>query len=126
MGDFNFDPRSDAEQRRLGRNYMDLWRALSSGVGAGHTVDSSRNRMRFLHKSKQKHVRFDRILLRPQAPGWAPRSIRLLGTEPISPATPDTYPSDHFGLTAVIERQADTNAGEYLASRRDGSSDEAQ
>ncbi len=107
MGDFNFDPRSDAEQRPLGRNYIDLWRALSSGAGAGHTVDSSRNRMRFLHKHKHKHVRFDRILLRSVAPGWAPRSIRLLGTEPISPSTPDTYPSDHFGLTAVIERQAD-------------------
>lgn len=109
MGDFNFDPRSRAEQFRLGRHYIDLWLALASGAGAGagHTVDSSRNRMRFLHKCKHKHVRFDRILLRSAAPEWAPRSIRLLGTEPLSPATPDIYPSDHFGLTAVIERQAD-------------------
>jgi len=96
MGDFNFDPRSDAEQSRLGRNYVDLWRALASGHGVGHTVDSSQNRMRFLHKGKHKHVRFDRILLRSVTPGWAPRSIRLLGTEPLSPATPNTYPSDHF------------------------------
>jgi len=123
MGDFNFDPRSDAEQRRLGRNYIDLWRALCSGADAGHTVDSTRNRMRFAHKFKHKHVRFDRILLRSQAPGWAPRSIRLLGTEPISHATPDTYPSDHFGLTAIIEREADTDARECLLSRRDGASD---
>jgi len=109
LGDFNFDPRSKAEQSRLGRrHYTDLWSALSSGRGAGHTVDSSRNQMRFLQKRKHKHVRFDRILLRSVAPGWVPRSIRLLGTEPISPATPDTYPSDHFGLTAIIERQLNT------------------
>jgi tyrosyl-DNA phosphodiesterase 2 len=108
MGDFNFDPRSGVEQSRLGRDYIDLWSALSSGRAAGHTVDSTRNRMRFLYKRKHKHVRFDRILLRSAAPGWVPRSIRLLGTEPISPAMPETYPSDHFGLTATIERQSET------------------
>jgi len=109
MGDFNFDPRGNAEQSRLGNNYLDLWRSLSKGGDAGHTVDSSRNRMRFLQKRKHKHVRFDRILLRSLEHRWVPKHIRLLGTAPISPAMPETYPSDHFGLVAVIERQGETN-----------------
>lgn len=105
MGDFNFDRPVGAQQARIGQNYIDLWSFLSNGRAAGHTVDSTRNRMRFLQKRKHKHMRFDRILLRSPASVWVPRCIRLIGTEPISGAMPDTYPSDHFGLVATIERQ---------------------
>ena len=34
---------------------------------------------------------------------WQPGSIEILGTAPIAPASPDVFPSDHFGLVAVIE-----------------------
>jgi len=107
MGDFNFDPRDQAEQSRIDTGYTDLWPALHRAE-PGYTVDSLLNRMRFLHKWRHKRARFDRILLRSAAPGWVPESIRLIGTLPISPHHPDIYPSDHFGLVGVIVHHAGT------------------
>jgi hypothetical protein len=57
-------------------------------------------------QAKAKRVRFDRGLLRSAEERGAPRSIELLGTEPISAVSPDVFPSDHFGLVAVIEQGA--------------------
>ncbi len=107
MGDFNFDPQTHAEQSCIRDAYLDLWPALN-GHAPGHTVDSTRNRMRFLHKRRHGRIRFDRILLRSESAGWEPRSIHLLGTEPISDSLPDIYPSDHFGLVAVIAHRRQT------------------
>jgi len=105
MGDFNFDPRNRAEESRIEPGYTDLWPALHSG-DPGYTVDSVRNRMRFLHKQRHKRARFDRILLRSKDGDWEPESIHRIGTRPISPSEPDVYPSDHFGLVGVIARGA--------------------
>jgi len=110
MGDFNFDPRDLVEQSRIEPGYLDLWSALHSGE-PGYTVDSVLNQMRFLHKQRHKQARFDRILLRSTVSGWEPESIRMIGTEPISPAHPEVYPSDHFGLVATIVRKADPASG---------------
>jgi tyrosyl-DNA phosphodiesterase 2 len=103
-GDFNFDPIQQAEESRIQARYRDLWEELRPGE-PGYTEDTSINRMRLMHKNKEKQVRFDRILLRSPTPGWRPRAIELLGTEPISAATPDLFPSDHFGLAATLEWQ---------------------
>jgi tyrosyl-DNA phosphodiesterase 2 len=96
MGDFNFCSSWD-ENQRLDTTYQDVWPLLHP-TEPGFTEDTDRNTMRLLHTGKQKHVRFDRMLLRSQYPGWQAESIRLIGTEPISPATPHIFPSDHFGL----------------------------
>ena len=104
MGDFNFDPRDRTEQSRIEPGYTDLWPALNSG-DPGYTVDTVHNRMRFLHKQRHKRARFDRILLRSVEPVWEPASIRMIGTRSISPAQPDVFPSDHFGLVGVISRR---------------------
>jgi endonuclease/exonuclease/phosphatase family metal-dependent hydrolase len=101
MGDFNFDPRDTAEQSLVEPRYMDLWSELH-GDEPGYTVDSMRNRMRLQHKGQHKRARFDRILLRSRGGRWAPQAIRIIGTRPVSPEPPDLYPSDHFGLAAVI------------------------
>jgi tyrosyl-DNA phosphodiesterase 2 len=101
-GDFNFDPRQGPEQTRLAQRYQDLWSTLRPGE-AGYTEDTDVNRMRLLHKSREKRVRFDRMLLRPADRGWRPRSIRRIGTGPVSADEPDLFPSDHFGLCAELQ-----------------------
>ncbi len=104
MGDFNFDPRDTAEQSLIEPRYQDLWPQLH-GDEPGYTVDTRLNRMRLQHKGREKRARFDRILLRSRGGRWAPQAIRIIGTRPISPDRPDLYPSDHFGLAAVIVRR---------------------
>jgi tyrosyl-DNA phosphodiesterase 2 len=95
-GDFNFCSTWD-ENRNLDPTYQDVWSALHQ-TEPGFTEDTDRNTMRMLYTGKQKQVRFDRILLRSEQPGWQAESIQLIGTESIQPATPNIFPSDHFGL----------------------------
>ena len=101
MGDFNFDPAQEAEQARVDEHYRDLWVELR-GDDPGYTEDTDINRMRLLHKSQAKQVRFDRILLRSSRPGWKPESIEMIGTRPIAGDKPEVFPSDHFGLAGRL------------------------
>lgn len=102
-GDFNFCSSWAAENANLDPEFVDLWPALR-GRAPGYTEDTDVNTMLRNVKRKDKKVRFDRVLLRSSG-AWQPRSIELLGTAPIDDATPDVFPSDHFGLAAVIERR---------------------
>jgi tyrosyl-DNA phosphodiesterase 2 len=102
MGDFNFDPAQQAEQSRVEERYLDLWNALR-GDAPGYTEDTDVNRMRLIHKGKEKRARYDRILLHSMSPGWVPSVIRRIGTEPISNEHPEIFPSDHFGLAGTLE-----------------------
>lgn len=100
-GDFNFCSSWASENANVAPEFVDLWPALH-GRAAGYTEDTDLNTMLRNVKRKEKRVRFDRVLLRSPGGAWRPRSIEVLGTEPISEATPDVFPSDHFGLAAVI------------------------
>lgn len=95
-GDFNLCS-SWSENRLLDPAYRDVW-PLLRGDDPGFTEDTERNAMRLRHTGKWKQVRFDRMLLRSGEPGWRAESIQLIGTDPIDPARPDVFPSDHFGL----------------------------
>ena len=85
--------------------YIDVWPALRPH-DEGFTEDTSINLMRFDMKNKHRHVRFDRVLLKGSH--WSAAQIELVGTEPISPALPRVFPSDHFGvecrLTSITNR----------------------
>jgi tyrosyl-DNA phosphodiesterase 2 len=105
MGDFNFCASWPEENGRLDPTYRDVWQAVH-GEAPGYTEDTDVNRMRLAVQGKRKRVRFDRMLVRSGDPGWQPRSIRLLGTEPIAPDHPNVFPSDHFGLVAKLAWQA--------------------
>ena len=48
----------------------------------------------------EKSRRIDRILVRSSA--WQPKSIRIIGDEPVVPGERDLFPSDHFGLVGVL------------------------
>ncbi len=50
---------------------------------------------------KEPSRRLDRILLRSSI--WKAEGIRILGDAPVSPETPDVFPSDHFGLACTLK-----------------------
>jgi endonuclease/exonuclease/phosphatase family metal-dependent hydrolase len=106
-GDFNFCSSSLAENANLDPGFVDLWPALRGGA-PGYTEDTGVNTMLANKDGGDKTVRYDRILLRSAGGVWKPRSIELLGTSPIAPASPDVFPSDHFGLVAEIEIEIET------------------
>jgi tyrosyl-DNA phosphodiesterase 2 len=99
MGDFNFCSSWRQENERIDPAYLDLWPTLRPDE-AGYTEDTTINAMLRWKEGEEKQVRYDRILLRSAKPGWVPASIRLLGDSPASAATPEVFPSDHFGLLA--------------------------
>lgn len=106
-GDFNFCSTWTGENSRLDARYADLWPRLRPDE-PGLTEDTDVNSMLADAKKETKKVRFDRVLLRSDGPlpRWIPESIRLLGAEPVSPAHPRVFPSDHFGLAATVRRSA--------------------
>ncbi|MEU0494178.1 endonuclease/exonuclease/phosphatase family protein [Mycobacterium sp. NPDC006124] len=99
LGDFNM---RDSENDRIGQPYRDLWPILRPHDD-GFTEDTTINLMRLDSKNKQRHVRFDRVLLK--GGGWTATDIELLGTEPVSPELPRVFPSDHFGVLCRLRSQ---------------------
>lgn len=98
LGDFNL---RDGENGILPADYRDVWPMLRPGE-PGYTEDTTINHMRFDMKDKHRHVRFDRVLTKGDS--WFAESVDLLGREPISPALPRVFPSDHFGVRCVLRR----------------------
>jgi tyrosyl-DNA phosphodiesterase 2 len=98
-GDFNM---RDTENDRIITPYVDVWPALRPD-DEGYTEDTSINVMRWDSKPKDRHVRFDRVLVK--GTGWSPTAIELLGTKPISSASPRVFPSDHFGVLCRMVRR---------------------
>ncbi|AQA03311.1 hypothetical protein BVC93_13795 [Mycobacterium sp. MS1601] len=92
LGDFNM---RDDENDALDPAFRDVWPGLRPDE-PGFTEDTSINHMRYDMKDKHRHVRFDRVLVKGSA--WVPQSIELLGREPVDPALPRVFPSDHFGV----------------------------
>jgi tyrosyl-DNA phosphodiesterase 2 len=99
MGDFNFCSSWPQENARIAPEYRDAWPTVHPDA-PGFSEDPTINRMRYQRKNSEKHVRFDRILVK--SPVLRPLDIELLGTQPISAELPDVFPSDHFGLFASL------------------------
>lgn len=98
VGDFNM---RDAENDRIAAPFTDVWPLLRP-QDPGFTEDTSVNLMRLDSRAKQRHVRFDRVLVKGSA--WTPDTIELLGTRPVSASHPRVFPSDHFGLYCRLVR----------------------
>ena len=101
LGDLNFCS-SWEENNRIDQNYQDTWSLLKPNE-PGYTEDADINVMRKALKREEDKVRFDRVLLKGNLPGWRPKYIKRLGMEPISPRNSDVFPSDHFGLLAQFD-----------------------
>ena len=95
-GDFNFDPK-EPEEASLDPSFVDVWPCLRTDPG--YTEDTTRNTMRLQRTGRDKHVRYDRIVLRSRT--WKPRQIELFADEPIDE---DVFVSDHFGVAATFDR----------------------
>ncbi len=100
LGDFNM---RDAENARIAAPYCDVWPDLRPHED-GFTEDTTINLMRYDMKTKHRHVRFDRVLLKGN--DWGAASVELLGTEPISAEEPRLFPSDHFGVECRLIRRS--------------------
>jgi tyrosyl-DNA phosphodiesterase 2 len=97
LGDFNMRDHEDGIDPR----YRDVWPSLRPD-DPGYTEDTSINLMRLDSTQKERHVRFDRVLVKSDR--WVPTDIELLGTAPISPTLPRVFPSDHFGVRCRLVR----------------------
>jgi tyrosyl-DNA phosphodiesterase 2 len=98
LGDFNM---RDDENARITAPYCDVWPAVRPGED-GFTEDTSINLMRYDMKNKNRHVRFDRVLLKGDR--WRPADIELLGKKSIAADLPRVFPSDHFGVECRLGR----------------------
>ncbi|MBD2340262.1 DUF504 domain-containing protein [Calothrix sp. FACHB-156] len=101
VGDFNTRG-NEQEEILTGAGYVDIWQQLHPHA-AGYTFDPERNSLAALMSLKGVPVRLDRILLQSQNHDWQTQSIDLFACEPIADTEGKIYPSDHFGLRAVLK-----------------------
>lgn len=105
MGDFNFNAhqQENIEQFKALPNWIDVWAKLIDSENPGFTYDTEENLMTKANSRATYRSRIDRIILRSQT--MIPVEIQMLGTQPIgTQGQLNIYPSDHFGLTAVFQK----------------------
>ena len=106
MGDFNFSDRSkeNDDQFRLLSGWKDLWNSLKSDKDDNRfTFDTETNRMTKLSNGAIDRSRYDRIILKGER--ITPKEIDILGRDPIGNHEDlQIFASDHYGLTALVEK----------------------
>ncbi|MBD2301843.1 endonuclease/exonuclease/phosphatase family protein [Nostoc sp. FACHB-190] len=100
-GDFNTRG-NEQEDIITNAGYIDIWQQLNPQT-PGYTFDPQRNALAALMSLQGIPARLDRILLRSQNHDWQPQSIDLFACEPVPGTAGKIYPSDHFGLRAVLK-----------------------
>ncbi|WP_339375947.1 poly(A) polymerase [Calothrix sp. NIES-2098] len=100
-GDFNTRG-NEQEEILTDAEFVDIWQQLHPDA-AGYTFDPQHNSLAALMSLKGIPVRLDRILLRSPNHDWQAQSINLFACEPIAGTEGKIYPSDHFGLRAVLK-----------------------
>ncbi|MEM7553887.1 MAG: poly(A) polymerase [Cyanobacteria bacterium P01_A01_bin.84] len=104
VGDFNTRGNQLEEILQV-HNFVDLWEELHPDE-VGYTFDPRRNPLAELMSLQGKPARFDRILLNSPNLQFTGDSINLFADEPIANTNGEIYPSDHFGIRAVIKTSA--------------------
>jgi len=102
MGDFNFCSSNLDENLNIDGRYDDLWEELRPKE-IGYTLNSEINNMLTLNLSTSIQARYDRILFRQDKTNWKCIDIKLLGDKPIPDLDVGVFPSDHFGLLAILD-----------------------
>lgn len=102
VGDFNFGDGAP-ETKQVPPGLVDAWTALHPGT-PGFTWDIERNPMaRRGSFPNEPSRRLDRVLVRSSH--WRPTTMTLLGTEPVPDTKGEVFPSDHFGVRAVLTKE---------------------
>jgi len=108
VGDFN--SRGDEQEEELSQSgFVDVWTLLHPD-DPGYTFDPERNPLAALMSLRGEAARFDRILQRSEDGRWMPRSMELFACEPVADTQGTLYPSDHFGIRAVLDCSMPTTA----------------
>lgn len=106
VGDFNI--RGDEQEEELSQSgFVDVWRTLHPD-DVGYTFDPERNPLAALMSLSGEAARFDRILQRSEDGRFLPRSMELFAEEPVADTQGTLYPSDHFGICAVLDCSSST------------------
>lgn len=101
LGDLNFGD-GEAEDLSIPGDYTDLWLKLRPKE-PGYTWDNEKSPLANASKfAGEASRRIDRIVMR--SVWWYPQSIEIIGDKPVDEKG-DMFPSDHFGLAAVIEKR---------------------
>lgn len=101
LGDFNFGHGEQPDTAALSPDYADLWLELESD-SPGYTWDRKRNKRAQIDSFEgELSRRLDRILIKGK--WYEAKSIELFADTPISHKKDRLYPSDHFGLKAIVE-----------------------
>lgn len=99
LGDFNFGD-ADVEQARIEPGWVDAWSTARPGE-PGATWDPIRSALARANSFPDEPARrLDRILVRSST--HRPTAATLHGNAPLRPADPLLFPSDHFGVSAVL------------------------
>ena len=102
MGDFNFGDGEKEESVLPEHGFADLWKKLHPDEkGLTWNIEASEMARKGSFAGEASR-RLDRIYLK--GPAWQARSIRIIGEKPITPGEKTLFPSDHFGLHAVLVR----------------------
>ncbi|HBB36318.1 MAG TPA: poly(A) polymerase [Cyanobacteria bacterium UBA8803] len=108
VGDFN--SRGDEQEEELNQSgFIDVWTLLHPD-DTGYTFDPERNPLAALMSLSGEAARFDRLLLRSENGCWMPRAMGLFACAPIPDTQETLYPSDHFGIRAVLDCSTPTTA----------------
>ena len=96
-GDFNIqaDNTQDAQTLTNVIPLYDVWKSLHPDL-PGYTYDSDTNSM----IKYPKQARFDRFLFK--SVNWTVSQLEIIGTEKVRVGDVFIYPSDHFGLKAIL------------------------
>ncbi|HLO84433.1 MAG TPA: poly(A) polymerase [Nostocaceae cyanobacterium] len=100
VGDFN--TRGDEQAEILAsNNFIDIWEKLHP-ESLGYTFNPQQNPLAALMSPQKEPARFDRIVLNNQNHDWIEKSINIFASEPVEGTEGQIYPSDHFGICAVL------------------------
>jgi endonuclease/exonuclease/phosphatase family metal-dependent hydrolase len=103
LGDLNFGDGEEPDTSHLDKAFADLWLTLHPGK-PGFTWDMEASDMAKKGSFPgEKSRRIDRILVRSAV--WQPKSVRIVGDQPVKPGDKTLFPSDHFGVVGTVERR---------------------
>lgn len=108
VGDFNI--KGDEQTEVLTEaGFVDVWREVNPD-DPGYTFDPERNSLAALMSLYGIPARLDRILLKSQNQNWISQSMNLFACEPLENLEATIFPSDHFGIRAVLGFSASSSA----------------